>query len=75
MSVMSDLDLLYREGAVTVNDFIERGVSPERAEAYAGIVAERDYDVLFTQRLETRAKRLAKAAKNSSFIRKLFGLS
>lgn len=41
MSVMSDLDILHRDGAVTQNDFIERGISPERAEAYARIVADR----------------------------------
>lgn len=40
MSVMSDLDLLVREGAVTQNDFIERGISPDRAKAFAEIVAE-----------------------------------
>jgi hypothetical protein len=40
MSVMSDLDLLHRDGAVTVNDFIERGIEPDRAKAFAEIVAD-----------------------------------
>lgn len=42
MSVLSDLDLLYRDGAVTQNDFIERGISPDRAEAFAQIVADHE---------------------------------
>ena len=37
---MSDLDLLHRDGAVSQNDFIERGVAPDRAEAFAGIVSD-----------------------------------
>ena len=40
MSVMSDLDLLYRDGAVSQNDFIERGIEPERAKAFAELVAD-----------------------------------
>jgi len=37
---MSDLDLLHRDGAVTQNDFIERGIEPERAKAFASLVAD-----------------------------------
>jgi hypothetical protein len=51
MSVMSDLDLLHRDGAVTQNDFIERGVTVEKAEAYAGIVKLTARDVFGDSRL------------------------
>jgi len=37
---MSNLDLLYREGAVSQNDFIERGIEPEQAKAFAELVAD-----------------------------------
>jgi hypothetical protein len=43
MSVMSDIDLLHRDGAVSQNDFIERGIAPDKAEAYASVVAEFDH--------------------------------
>ncbi len=39
MSVMSDLDLMVREGERTAADFEARGFDPETAEAMASIVA------------------------------------
>ena len=39
MSVMSDLDLMVRDGERTAEDFEARGVSPERASAMAELVA------------------------------------
>ncbi len=40
MSVFSNLDLLYRDGAVSQNDFIDRGIEPEQAKAFADLVAD-----------------------------------
>lgn len=59
MSVLSDLDLLYRDGAVTENDFIERGIPSERAKAFAEMIADHE----------------AEQAKCPSFVRRMFGES
>ena len=40
MSVMSDLDLMVREGDRTAEDFEARGIEPKRAEAMADLVAK-----------------------------------
>lgn len=72
MSVLSELDLLYRDGAVTQNDFIERGISPDRAKAFAQIVAD-------TKAEQSPANRLARdiaegnEPKRISHVRRMFG--
>ena len=38
MSAMSDLDLMVQDGERTVEDFIARGIDPERAKAMAALV-------------------------------------
>lgn len=69
MSVMSDLDLLYRDGAVTQNDFIERGISPERAAVFARIVSDTEF-----RRAEQERKHPGTHAKYASALPDLKGI-
>ena len=46
MGAMKELDILAREGLTTREEFQERGIAPERAQAFEDILAEGDCGLL-----------------------------
>jgi len=56
MGIMSNLDIMFREGDREIEDFVTRGYDPETAAAFASIIADVEKGRAETQRIRDKLR-------------------